>query len=84
MQMRKRPQSPPEDFDFSALDLGEDTDYGPVDQSVSFGIDGTAYEIDLLTAREAAEFRARLAPYIAVARVVVDAATETSTQELNS
>jgi hypothetical protein len=47
----------------------DDIDGSPADSTVSFAIDGTAYEIDL-NAVHAAEFRSALQPYIAVARRV--------------
>jgi hypothetical protein len=47
----------------------DDIDGGPADTTVSFAIDGTAYEIDL-SAAHAAEFRSALQPYVAVARRV--------------
>src|SRR6266480_363808 len=47
--------------------LEDDLDGGPADETVRFGVDGTAYEIDLST-RNAAAFRRKLAPFIDHAR----------------
>jgi Lsr2 len=47
--------------------LTDDIDGSPANETVSFGIDGVHYEIDL-TAGHAAELRVALEPYIAVAR----------------
>jgi Lsr2 len=47
--------------------LEDDIDGGPADQTVRFGLDGAEYEIDLST-RNAAAFRARLAPFTERAR----------------
>jgi hypothetical protein len=47
----------------------DDIDGGPADTTVIFAVDGTAYEIDL-SAAHAAEFRAALEPFVAVARRV--------------
>jgi hypothetical protein len=49
--------------------LVDDFDGGTADETVQFGIDGTAYEIDL-SAANAAGLRDALAPYVAVARRV--------------
>jgi hypothetical protein len=47
----------------------DDLDGGPADTTVSFAIDGTAYEIDL-SAAHAEELRAALQPFVAAARRV--------------
>lgn len=47
--------------------LVDDTDGGPADETVPFSLDGTAYEIDL-SAKNAAELRAVLAPWRDCAR----------------
>lgn len=47
----------------------DDLDGGPADTTVSFAIDGTAYEIDL-SAAHAEELRSALQPYSAGARRV--------------
>ena len=47
----------------------DDLDGGPADTTVSFTVDGTAYEIDLSTAH-AEEFRTALQPFVAAARRV--------------
>src|SRR4249919_3538567 len=44
--------------------LEDDLDGGPADETVRFGIGGTAYEIDL-SASNATAFRRQLAPFIA-------------------
>ncbi|GAB3602494.1 histone-like nucleoid-structuring protein Lsr2 [Microbacterium aureliae] len=51
-----------DDLDGSVLEVGEG-------ETVTFSLDGTAYEIDLTTAH-ASELRDALAPYIDVARSV--------------
>jgi hypothetical protein len=45
----------------------DDMDGGPAHETVNFGVDGTAFEIDLSTAH-AEQLRQALEPYIAVAR----------------
>ena len=50
-----------------AIELEDDLDGGPADETVRFGVDGTAYEIDLSN-KNAAAFRRKLAPYIDHAR----------------
>ena len=47
--------------------LEDDLDAGPADETVRFGIGGTDYEMDL-SARNAAAFRQKLAPFIEHAR----------------
>lgn len=47
--------------------LEDDLDGGPADLTVRFGLDGAEYEIDLNT-RNAAAFRAQLAPFTEHAR----------------
>jgi Lsr2 len=47
----------------------DDLDGGPADTTVSFAVDGTAYEIDLSTTH-AEELRAALQPFIAAGRRV--------------
>src|SRR5215470_7376452 len=47
--------------------LEDDLHGGPADETVRFGIGGAQYEIDL-SARNAAAFRRKLAPFIAHAR----------------
>ena len=47
--------------------LEDDLTGGPADQTVRFAVDGTGYEIDL-SAKNAAAFGKRLAPYIDHAR----------------
>jgi hypothetical protein len=47
--------------------LEDDLDGGPADETVQFGIGGTAYEIDL-SKKNAAAFRRKVAPYIEHAR----------------
>ena len=47
----------------------DDLDGGPADTTVSFAVDGTAYEIDL-SAAHAEELRAALQPFVAGARRV--------------
>jgi hypothetical protein len=49
------------------VELEDDLDGGPADQTVRFGLDGADYEIDLNT-RNAAAFRAQLAPFTERAR----------------
>lgn len=47
--------------------LEDDIDGGTADQTVTFALDGTSYEIDL-SEQNAAKLRDVLAPYVAVAR----------------
>ncbi|MGI8702633.1 MAG: histone-like nucleoid-structuring protein Lsr2 [Nocardioidaceae bacterium] len=47
--------------------LEDDLDGGGADETVTFGIDGTSYEIDL-TAEHAAGLRDAFAPYVGAAR----------------
>lgn len=47
--------------------LEDDLDGGAADETVTFGVDGTSYEIDL-TAEHAAALRDALAPYVGAAR----------------
>ena len=49
------------------VQLIDDLDQGSADETVSFGLDGTSYEIDL-SAKNAAKLRDSLATYIANAR----------------
>jgi hypothetical protein len=49
------------------VQLIDDIDQGPADETVSFALDGAAYEIDLSSAN-AAKMRDALAPYIGNAR----------------
>ena len=49
--------------------LVDDLDGGPADESVTLGLDGTTYEIDL-SAANAAKLRDVLAPYVGSARRV--------------
>lgn len=45
----------------------DDTDGGPADETVRFGLDSTSYEIDL-SAEHGDQLRAALAPFIAAGR----------------
>lgn len=47
--------------------LEDDIDGGPADETVSFSLDGTSYEIDL-TSKNAARLRAAFAPFVGAAR----------------
>jgi Lsr2 len=47
--------------------LEDDLDGGPADETVSFSLDGVAYEIDL-SAKNASKLRDQLATYTAAAR----------------
>ncbi len=47
--------------------LVDDLDGGEAEESVSFGVDGTSYEIDL-SANNASKLRDALAPFVEVAR----------------
>jgi len=51
----------------TAVVLEDDLDGGRADQTVEFGLDGTAYMIDL-SAKNAARFGRQLAPFIERAR----------------
>jgi hypothetical protein len=50
-----------------AIVVEDDLDGGPADQTLEFGLSGTAYVIDL-SARNAARFRRQLGPFIEHAR----------------
>jgi len=47
--------------------LEDDIDGGTAEETVRFGLDGAAYEVDL-SAANAAKLRAALAPYVGVGR----------------
>jgi hypothetical protein len=49
------------------VELEDDLDGGPADETVRFGVDGSGYEIDL-SAKNAAALRRKLAPFIEHAR----------------
>ena len=49
--------------------LVDDIDGGDADETVTFGLDGTAYEIDL-SSKNAAKLRDAIAPYVGHARKV--------------
>jgi Lsr2 len=49
------------------VELQDDLDGGPADETVRFGVDGAEYEIDLST-KNAAAFRGKLAPFTGHAR----------------
>ena len=49
------------------VELEDDIDGGPADETLRFGLDGMEYEIDL-SKRNASTFRRQLAPYIDHAR----------------
>jgi Lsr2 len=49
------------------VELEDDLDGGPADETVRFGVDGAEYEIDLST-KNAAALRRKLAPFIDHAR----------------
>ena len=51
------------------IQLEDDLTGGPADETVEFGVDGRAYELDL-NARHAADLRHRLAPFVERARLV--------------
>jgi hypothetical protein len=50
-----------------SVELEDDLDGGPADQTLRFGFDGSEYEIDL-SAKNASTFRRQIAPYIDHAR----------------
>ncbi len=49
------------------VELEDDLDRGPADETVQFGFDGTDYEIDL-SEKNARDFRTQLAPFVEHAR----------------
>lgn len=51
------------------VQLEDDLTGGPADETVEFGVDGRAYELDL-NARHAADLRHRLAPFVERARLM--------------
>ncbi len=50
------------------VQLEDDLTGGPADETVQFGVDGRTYELDL-SAKHAADFRHRLAPFVRHARL---------------
>jgi len=58
--------------------LVDDIDGGPADETVSFSLDGVAYEIDLSTSN-AATFRDTVARYVGTARKVGGRSSSRST-----
>jgi hypothetical protein len=50
-----------------SVELEDDLDGGPADETLRFGIGGTEYEIDL-SKKNASKFRRQIAPYIEHAR----------------
>lgn len=52
-----------------SITLVDDLDGSPADETVNFGLDGTAYEIDL-SEQNAKELRSRLDDFLSVARKV--------------
>jgi Lsr2 len=63
--------------------LEDDLTGGPADETVEFGIDGRAYEIDL-SARHAEEFRRQVARFLEHASLVRAAHRRTSARTLAS
>lgn len=59
--------------------LEDDLTGGPADETVTFGVDGRAYEIDL-NARHAATFRNQLATFVERARLVHQRRSRTTTR----
>jgi hypothetical protein len=51
------------------IQFTDDLDGGPADTTITFAVDGTAYEIDL-SAAHAEELRQAIAPFVAAARKV--------------
>ena len=49
------------------VELEDDLDGGPADETLRFGLDGSQYEIDL-SKKNAAAFRKKLAPFVEHAR----------------
>src|ERR1700756_455735 len=49
------------------VELEDDLDGGPADETLRFGVDGSEYEIDL-SKKHAAAFRKKLAPFLEHAR----------------
>ena len=49
------------------VELEDDIDGGPADETLRFGLDGSDYEIDL-SKRNASTFRRQMAPYVDHAR----------------
>lgn len=63
--------------------LVDDIDGGDAAETVSFSLDGTAYEIDL-SASHAAEFREALRPWVSNARKVTSAKSSSRSRRGNS
>ncbi|RSM40404.1 Lsr2 family protein [Amycolatopsis balhimycina DSM 5908] len=71
-----------------SIEIFDDTDGSPAEQTVPFGLDGVSYEIDL-SAPNAEELREALTPYVSAARrtggrrikvAVGQATTDTTTE----
>lgn len=60
-----------------SIELVDDVDGSPADETVSFALDGTAYELDL-SAANAAALRAALAGYVGHARKVSSSSRRSS------
>lgn len=61
------------------VQLTDDLDGAPADESLTFALDGKTYEIDL-TKKNADKLRAVLSPYLEKARPVVQSRTSRRTQ----
>ena len=53
----------------TVVEVTDDIDGGKADESITFALDGTSYEIDL-SKKNAAKFRGALAPYLKAAQKV--------------
>src|SRR5271169_688115 len=65
------------------VQLEDDLTGGPADETIEFGVDGRAYEIDL-NARHAADFRRQLARFLEHARLARPAHLRTPVRTLAS
>lgn len=63
--------------------LVDDLDGGEAEETVSFGVDGTSYEIDL-SGEHASKLREVLAPYVEVARKAQQKQTRGKRQQRNT
>jgi hypothetical protein len=61
------------------IQLEDDLTGGPADETVHFGVDGRAYEIDL-NAKHADRFRRQLAPFLERARLARSRSLRTTTR----
>lgn len=77
--LRGKPRSTGEAMQKVHVQLEDDLTGGPADETVHFGVDGRAYEIDL-NAKHADRFRRQLAPFLERARLARSRGLRTTTR----